>query len=143
MQLSDTQIASVMSSIENVHWMDGNARSRNDGHSFIVRFNAQASINLIRDGLPKLKSFSVELGNGKKNYVRVDPDLTKKQRDEQHELIRARAVLKQQNRNVSNVRMHNAQGFYIVVDGTKHFKESVLVTEALKKSHGSEKNDNA
>ncbi|KAH7719760.1 hypothetical protein AAVH_12796, partial [Aphelenchoides avenae] len=76
--------------------------------------------------------YRVRLPNGQENYVRIDPDLTKQQRDEQGELIRARAILKLQKKDVRNVRMHSSKGFYVIMGGEKYFGDSDVIQEALK-----------
>lgn len=123
-----------MSSIVNIHWMDSRAPRSTDGISFIVRFDRQSSLDLINGNLPKLKDYKVQLAGGQTNYIRIDPDLTKLQRDEQNELVRARAILKQQKRDCSNVRLHKSKGFYLVLDGEKLFKRNPIIVEALKSS---------
>ncbi|KAH7708398.1 hypothetical protein AAVH_24355 [Aphelenchoides avenae] len=132
LQLSAVQVSAILDSIVNIHWMDAHRQNRNEGNSFIVRFDRQESVELINKNLPKLKDYRVRLPNGQENYVRIDPDLTKQQRDEQGELIRARAILKLQKKDVSNVRMHSSKGFYVIMDGEKYFGDSDVIQEALK-----------
>ncbi|KAH7718046.1 hypothetical protein AAVH_14557 [Aphelenchoides avenae] len=87
-------------------------------------------LNLIFKGFPKNPSYNDP----------ALPDLTKQQRDEQGELIRARAILKLQKKDVSNVRMHGSKGFYVVIDGEKHFGDSEVIQEALKNNKDQTKN---
>ncbi|KAH7705399.1 hypothetical protein AAVH_27390 [Aphelenchoides avenae] len=132
LKLSAQQVTSVTSAIVNIHWMDSRAAKNTDSNTFIVHFDRQESLDLINANLPKLKDYKIQLGGGRTNYVRVDQDLTKVQRDEQNELVRARAILKEQKRECSNVRLHKTKGFYVVLDGEKLFKGNPIIVEALK-----------
>ncbi|KAH7668079.1 hypothetical protein AAVH_43086 [Aphelenchoides avenae] len=141
LKLSAQQVTSVTSAIVNIHWMDSRAAKNADSNTFIVRFGRQESLDLINANLPKLKDYKIQLGGGRTNYVRVDPDLTKVQRDEQNELVRARAILKEQKRDCSNVRLHKTKGFYVVLDGEKLFKGNPIIAEALKNSKKKNSNE--